>query len=127
MFATQLRARIAGREHDALTAWLSAGITWCRYGSQSKTLLVTLRALMHPPMKTMVGAKSSATLKSSRTNLGPSPRYFCMSSEPTTRRKVAEVLLATALANRVFPVPGSPYRITPWGRGRGKISQKSAN
>mmetsp|Transcript_52679 Transcript_52679/g.87534 ORF Transcript_52679/g.87534 Transcript_52679/m.87534 type:complete len:229 (+) Transcript_52679:107-793(+) len=66
-------------------------------------------------MKTMVGASSSATRKSSRTSLGPSPRYFWMSSEPTTRRKVAEVWLATALAKRVFPVPGSPYRITPLG------------
>ena len=81
--------------------------------------------LMHPPINTMVGAKSSATLKSSRTNLGPSPRYFCMSSEPTTRRKVADVLLATALASRVFPVPGSPYRMTPWGREGGIRHHKS--
>uniref|UniRef100_A0A3Q3RWC8 BRMS1 like transcriptional repressor b n=1 Tax=Mastacembelus armatus TaxID=205130 RepID=A0A3Q3RWC8_9TELE len=42
-------------------------------------------------MKTMEGACSSATLKSSRTNLGPSPRYFWISSEPTTRRNVADV------------------------------------
>lgn len=31
------------------------------------------------------------------------------------RRKVADVELATALASSVFPVPGSPYRITPLG------------
>ena len=30
-----------------------------------------------------------------------------MSSLPTTRRKVADVLLATALASSVLPVPGS--------------------
>lgn len=35
-------------------------------------------------MKTMDGAISSATRKSSRTSFGPSPRYFWMSSEPTT-------------------------------------------
>lgn len=35
-------------------------------------------------------------------------KYFWMSSEPTTRRKVAEVWLATALANKVLPVPGGP-------------------
>ena len=64
-------------------------------------------------MKTMEGARSSATRNSSRTSLGPSPRYFWMSSEPTTRRKVALVLLATALASSVLPVPGSPYSITP--------------
>lgn len=54
-------------------------------------------------MKTMEGACSSATLKSSRTSLGPSPRYFWISSEPTTRRKVADVWLATALASSVLP------------------------
>ena len=31
------------------------------------------------------------------------------------RKKVAEVELATALASSVFPVPGSPYRMTPFG------------
>lgn len=45
-------------------------------------------------MNTIEGASSSAALKSSRTSFGPSPRYFWMSSEPTTRRKVAEVELA---------------------------------
>ena len=30
----------------------------------------------------------------------------------TTLRKVALVWLATALASKVFPVPGGPYRIT---------------
>ncbi len=76
-------------------------------------------------MKTMEGARSSATLNSSRTSYGPSPRYFCMSSDPTTRKKVAEVLLATALANNVLPVPGSPYRITPCGDAKGVTSRKS--
>jgi len=30
-------------------------------------------------------------------------RYFCISSDPTTLRNVADVWLATALANKVFP------------------------
>jgi hypothetical protein len=30
---------------------------------------------------------------------------------------VALVELATAFASSVLPVPGSPYRITPWGGG----------
>ena len=61
-------------------------------------------------IKTMEGAFSSATRKSSRTSLGPSPLYFWMSSEPTTRRKVAEVWLATALASSVLPVRGKGER-----------------
>ena len=67
-------------------------------------------------MKMILGACSSAVLNISRTNLGPSPRYFWISSDPTTLKKVAEVSLATALASNVFPVPGSPYRITPISR-----------
>jgi len=43
-----------------------------------------------------------------RTILAPSPTYFWTSSEPMTRIKHASVLFATALAVRVFPVPGGP-------------------
>lgn len=67
-----------------------------------KYLLVPMASISS--MNTMEGACSSATLNSSRTSLGPSPRYFWMSSDPTTRRKVAEVWLATALASRVLPL-----------------------
>lgn len=66
-------------------------------------------------INTIEGACSSATLNNSLTNLGPSPKYFWISSDPTTLKKVAEVWLATALANKVLPVPGGPYKITPLG------------
>ena len=59
-------------------------------------------------IKMMVGAFSSAILNISRTNLGPAPAVFCTSSEPATRKKVAAVELATALARSVLPVPGGP-------------------
>lgn len=55
-------------------------------------------------INTIDGACSSATRNNSRTSLGPSPRYFWMSSEPTTLRKVADVWFATALANKVLPM-----------------------
>ena len=68
------------------------------------------------PFVSLVGThRSSATLNNSLTSFGPSPRYFCTSSLPTTRRNVALVLLATALASSVLPVPGSPYSTTPLG------------
>ena len=35
----------------------------------------------------------------------PSPTYLCTSSLPITRMNVASARLATALADRVFPVP----------------------
>lgn len=44
-----------------------------------------------------------------------SPTYFCTSSEPMTLMKQASVLLATARAHRVFPVPGGPNSSTPLG------------
>ena len=59
-------------------------------------------------INTIEGACSSATLNNSLTNLGPSPKYFYINSEPTTLKNVADVSFATALANNVFPHPGGP-------------------
>mmetsp|Transcript_11331 Transcript_11331/g.29460 ORF Transcript_11331/g.29460 Transcript_11331/m.29460 type:complete len:233 (-) Transcript_11331:388-1086(-) len=66
-------------------------------------------------MKMIAGAFSRASRKTSRTMRGPSPRYFCTNSEPTTRMKAAVVWCATALASIVLPVPGGPYSSTPRG------------
>ena len=49
-----------------------------------------------------------AIVNSSRTNLAPSPTYFCTSSDPMTRMKHASVRFATARARSVLPVPGGP-------------------
>jgi len=59
-------------------------------------------------MKTIEGAFSLAMRKTSRTILGPSPKYFYTNSEPTMRMIEALVSLATALASIVLPVPGGP-------------------
>ena len=91
---------------DQREVWLQHRKLDCKAGGNQSGQRCT-------PMKTMDGAISSATRNSSRTSFGPSPRYFCISSEPTTRRKLAEVEWATALASSVLPVPGSPYRMTP--------------
>merc|ERR1719384_2697085 len=56
-----------------------------------------------------------AISNSSLTILAPSPTYFCTNSDPITLMKQASVLFATALAQRVLPVPGGPYRRTPLG------------
>ncbi|KAL6121287.1 hypothetical protein NUSPORA_01825 [Nucleospora cyclopteri] len=80
-----------------------------------------LESYLFPPIasissiKIIEGACASATLNISLTSFGPSPRYFCISSDPTILRNVADVWFATAFASRVLPVPGSPYRITPLG------------
>eukprot|EP01139_Manchomonas_bermudensis_P015149 Amastigsp_a509598_547.p2 type:complete len:203 gc:universal Amastigsp_a509598_547:90-698(+) len=59
-------------------------------------------------MKMIEGAFSRARRNTSRTMRGPSPRYFCTNSEPTTRMNDALVWCATALASMVLPVPGGP-------------------
>ena len=56
-----------------------------------------------------------AISNSSRTIRAPSPTYFCTSSDPITRMKVASVRLATARAQSVLPVPGGPKSRTPFG------------
>jgi hypothetical protein len=66
-------------------------------------------------MKIIAGAFSLANLNTSRTMRGPSPRYFCTNSLPTTRMNAAVVWCATALASIVLPVPGGPYNSTPRG------------
>ena len=48
-------------------------------------------------------------------NLALSPMYLSTMALETTLRKWASMLLAIAFANNVFPVPGGPYRSTPFG------------
>ncbi len=60
---------------------------------------------------------SFAILNTSRTNLAPSPMYFRTSSLPVNPMNVLLVLLATAFASNVFPVPGRPCSKTPDGMG----------
>lgn len=54
-----------------------------------------------------------------------SPTYFCTSSEPITLMKHASVLLATARAQRVFPVPGGPNSSTPFGGSMPRLTNLS--
>lgn len=61
-----------------------------------------------------------------RMNCSPSPMNFWTSSEPDTLMKVQSVWWATALASRVFPVPGGPYSSTPWTQTRQNKSEPSA-
>merc|ERR1719270_52655 len=66
-----------------------------------------------------------AISNSSLTILAPSPTYFCTSSDPMTLIKQASVLLATALAQRVLPVPGGPYSSTPFGGSMPRLTNLS--
>mmetsp|Transcript_80984 Transcript_80984/g.175048 ORF Transcript_80984/g.175048 Transcript_80984/m.175048 type:complete len:222 (-) Transcript_80984:671-1336(-) len=66
-----------------------------------------------------------ASWKSSRTMRAPSPTYRCTSSEPMTQMKQASVRLATALAVSVLPVPGGPYRSTPFGGSMPSATKRS--
>mmetsp|Transcript_18558 Transcript_18558/g.63251 ORF Transcript_18558/g.63251 Transcript_18558/m.63251 type:complete len:233 (+) Transcript_18558:289-987(+) len=97
--------------------WLRSSIRM-RCTSRSAPVCASKRAVAMASissMKMMAGAFSFARRNTSRTMRGPSPRYFCTNSEPTTRMNAAVVWCATALASMVFPVPGGPYSSTPRG------------
>merc|ERR1711871_1590793 len=84
-----------------------------------------------PPMASTSSKKimhaffDRAMVNNSRTILAPSPTYFWTNSEPITRMKHASVLLATALADKVLPVPGGPYNNTPFGGSIPKVKNLS--
>ena len=63
----------------------------------------------------IAGNFSLAKANASRTNLAPSPMNICTSWGPANFKNVALVWAAQARASRVFPVPGGPYRRTPFG------------
>ena len=87
--------------------------------------------VLEPPMastssKNMIQAFfDRAIVKSSLTILAPSPTYFCTNSDPITRMKHASVLLATARADSVLPVPGGPYNKTPFGGSIPSVRNRS--
>merc|ERR1719225_515330 len=66
-----------------------------------------------------------AISNSSLTILAPSPTYFCTSSDPMTLMKQASVLLTTARAHKVLPVPGGPYKRTPFGGSIPRLTKRS--
>ena len=66
-------------------------------------------------MKTMQGALRFACSKRSRTREAPTPTNISTKSEPEIDRKGTFASPATALANRVLPVPGGPTKSAPLG------------
>ena len=66
-------------------------------------------------IKIIHGAFSRASLKRSRTRDGPTPTNISMKSEPLIEKKGTPASPATALARRVFPVPGGPHNRAPLG------------
>ena len=59
------------------------------------------------------GASFLALLKRSLTLAEPTPENTSTKSEPAIVRKGTSASVATALAKRVFPVPGGPTRRAP--------------
>ena len=63
----------------------------------------------------MAGEFSLACSNRSRTREAPTPTNISTNSEPDMEKKGTPASPATALASRVFPVPGGPYSRTPLG------------
>ena len=66
-------------------------------------------------INTMQGAFSLACRKRSRTRDAPTPTNISTKSLPDIEKNGTLASPATALARRVFPVPGGPTRSAPFG------------
>ena len=66
-------------------------------------------------MKMMQGAFFLPCSKRSRTRLAPTPTNISTKSEPEIEKNGTFASPATARARRVFPVPGGPIMMTPFG------------
>ncbi len=66
-------------------------------------------------MKMMQGDACFACSKRSRTREAPTPTNISTKSEPEIEKKGTPASPATARASSVLPVPGGPYRSTPFG------------
>uniref|UniRef100_A0A1I8FYD2 Secreted protein n=1 Tax=Macrostomum lignano TaxID=282301 RepID=A0A1I8FYD2_9PLAT len=66
-------------------------------------------------MNRMQGALRRAVANMSRTRLGPTPTNISWNSEPLTDRNGTLASPAVALASRVLPVPGGPFKMAPRG------------
>ena len=66
-------------------------------------------------MKIIAGAFSLACLNKSRTLEAPTPTNISTKSEPESEKKGTFASPATALANKVLPVPGGPTSSAPFG------------
>ena len=66
-------------------------------------------------MKMMHGAFFLACSNKSLTRDAPTPTNISTKSEPLMLKNATPASPATALANKVFPVPGGPYNKTPLG------------
>ena len=67
-------------------------------------------------MNTIQGALSLACLNKSRTFAAPIPTNISTNSEPEIEKNGTFASPATALASKVFPVPGGPTNNAPLGR-----------
>jgi len=66
-------------------------------------------------INTIEGAFYLAFLKRSRTLEAPTPTNISTNSDPDIEKKGTPASPATALANKVFPVPGGPTNSAPLG------------
>ena len=89
----------------SVSSWLTTrSVTWL---SVSPDFLRGAMASISSKKMTH-GAAARAFLKTSLTPFSDSPTHFEMSSGPLMLMKFASLSFATALAIRVFPVPGGP-------------------
>lgn len=65
-------------------------------------------------IKIIAGVALEASSNKSLILWGPTPTKSCWNSEPEVEKKFTPASPATALANKVLPVPGGPYKTAPY-------------
>mmetsp|Transcript_22594 Transcript_22594/g.39013 ORF Transcript_22594/g.39013 Transcript_22594/m.39013 type:complete len:279 (-) Transcript_22594:491-1327(-) len=93
-----------------------------RDASCSFSLRTDMRASISSK-KITLGCCSRAISNSAFISFSPSPRYLEVTLEAEMEKKQNPDSLATALANRVLPVPGGPKRSTPFGGLRSPVNK----
>mmetsp|Transcript_33111 Transcript_33111/g.78529 ORF Transcript_33111/g.78529 Transcript_33111/m.78529 type:complete len:357 (-) Transcript_33111:822-1892(-) len=95
---------------SSVSSWLSV---WSRSSLFPNPLFIPTAS--SSSMKTTQGARLRASAKRSRTRAAPRPTKSSTNSDADAAKNGTPASPATALAKRVFPVPGGPDRSTPEG------------
>src|SRR5256885_5801952 len=78
-------------------------------------------------MKTIDGAFFRASAKSVRMRAGPRPANISTNEDALCAKKRAPVSFATAFATSVLPVPGGPWKSTPFGTRAPSASKRAGS
>ncbi len=106
---------VAPKPSSSVSSWLRACSSVCSPLMSPRAETRVRPSVSISSMNTMAGAICFASVNRSRTRVAPWPTVVLAKSLAATEKKAALVSDARALAIRVLPQPGGPYRSMPRG------------